>query len=308
MIFVKPYLPIAVLLLISGIAFAVGSCPPNAPGCFMCGEPPTGVPCNRDCTAHSVPGLGYVSCELPQGEPPVCYCPYGGGGPTAGDDETLIANAQPCENPSGTCSDCYEIRASQGTVAIKRNGAWCIASAGIAVFPGDKVWVRNSAKARLQSSIGDEVDINSNSIFTIQSLFLNQPQGGVAKMIWREAQGIYHWFRSSDARPEQFEVTVNDVCTTPKGTEFIIEASSSQVTVKVLEGAVEVNRTGSSKRVTLNAGQYSTVPASGAPGDPQEFDVAATDRWWSSLESGGCCGSAFIPLLVPLLLAFIIRR
>ena len=298
------------LAFLSATAFAAGACPAGASGCFMCGEPPTGVPCSVDCTAHSVPGLGYVSCELPQGEPPVCYCPYGGGAPQAGDDDSLIANAPACTNPSGTCRDCGEIRASQGTVAIKRNGEWCIAGAGAMVFPGDKVWVREGGKARMMFSTGARVDANSNSVFTVQSLNLDPPPGATASMAWGMATGVYHYMISTD-RIEQFEMRLDNAVIGIKGTEFLVEASSAQVKVKVLEGEVNLSRSGSSQLVSLEPGEYSTVSSSGgAPSAPVPFSPAGEDDWWNDLgpdSSSSCCGPAFVLLLVPLL-AFAVKR
>ena len=156
---------------------------------------------------------------------------------------------------------------------------------------------------------GEQVDANSNSIFTVQSLNIDPPAGETARMAWGMVTGAYHWFESTD-RHEPFEFSADNVVLAIKGTEFIVEADSAQVTVKVLDGEVTVSRTGASKTVDLAAGEYSVASkTSGAPSDPASFSATSENRWWSGLgpSSSSCCGSAFILLLVPLL-AFVVKR
>lgn len=273
----------ALSLCLALLFLSSAACPPGAKDCFLCGGV-DGIACSMDCTGHYKPGVGDVACECPQGEPCVCYCPYGGGAPVAKDDPSLIAKAPPCAD-TGSCNNCAML-SSGATVAVKRGGSWCLLGAGQAVLGGEKVWVLKGSSARFQYFTGSTMDAAPESVFTLDSLETVKP-GAVGRMMMKEATGVYHFMITKDAI-EQFEIRMNGAYTGIKGTEFIMEADASSVTAKVLDGTVEFGSPG--KTVTLGAGQMSTVAGTGTPSAPLSFDASSEERWWQS----GCCGSAFI--------------
>jgi len=66
----------------------------------------------------------------------------------------------------------------------------------------------------------------------------------------------------------------------------------------VLNGSVEFGKEGSDALVLVHEGEYSVLNTGDpTPSYPQEFNVAGESRWWNGLD-GGCCGSAFILLLL----------
>ena len=294
------------LFFLSGVAFAFGeTCPANAPDCFMCGAGPTGVPCNRNCTAHSVPGLGYVSCEVPD-TGPRCYCPYGT------TFEEIAANSPDCRASSfPDCNGCGYLESYSGAVLVKSAYAgtssdWCVVKGRLRLPQGTQVWTTAGSAVRITYP-RVTMDVGPSSELTIARASL----GPHTIFSIDAVRAMYRIAFKELSEDEWFDLQVDQAFSGCVGTEFLVQADPSTVTIKVLDGTVWMKGANAAKNVTLNPGQYATAPRTGgAPSDPASFNPDAEDKWWSGLESsgGGCCGSAFIFLFAPLLLAFIMRR
>ena len=282
-------------------------------GEFLCGGV-GGIPCTTDCEGHWSESMhAYVSCECPQGEECICYCPVEVGEPQTGTGEiterpttqvSFLDNAPACEAYSGSqCTGCGSITSISGRIGIQRGGEWCLAYSGLDIMPGDLVYSTDNSKARIQLFDGGTMDAGPGSSFVFRGAQLSgpTPAGAIGNMIMESAEGAYHFLIDSD-RIEQFEIRTNGAHTGIEGTEFIVEATNSYTKVKVLEGSVSFWKDGSDARVLVNEGEYSVLDAgASAPNHPQEFNTAGESRWWNSLEGGSCCGTAFILMIVPLL-------
>ena len=292
------------LLALSALSLAFGeTCPPNAPDCFMCGAPPTGVPCNRNCTAHSVPGLGYVACELPQGEQPICYCPYG----TSISD--IASQAPDCKASAfPDCNGCGYLESYEGTVMVKSHyaGGWCVVKGRLRLPQGTQVWTTSDSAVRITYP-RVIMDVGPDSELTIRRASLQSKHSFLSV---ETAKAVFRMAFNELSEDEWFDMQVDQVFSGCFGTEFIVEADGSNVAIKVLDGSVWMKGAGADKNITLSAGEYAVAPkAGGAPSNPAQFNPASIDEWWNGEPpSGGCCGSAFILLLAPLLGAFLARR
>lgn len=273
------------LILLGSLAFSV--CPEGAADCFLCGD----IPCTTGCQgAWDENAQMYVSCQCPQGEPCTCHCPYGGGAAVTSDESSVLSSAIDCTNIN-SCTSCAEIKRVEGTVAIKRGGEWCLAYAGLIVGPEDKVWSLNNSKASLTYYDGTKQDMNEQSSFTIKESGMNLP-GATGAMVLHGIDGAYH-FLVDDKRIEQYEMRLDNAVIGIEGTEFLVDGSSSGITVSVLDGMVNLSNSKYAKSVILEAGEYSNVPANGEPSLPSAFD--SPDKWW---QSSSCCGSAALILLI----------
>jgi hypothetical protein len=280
---------LAICASASGLVFA-GSCPAGAKDCFLCGGV-DGMACTTNCTGAYVEGVGNVSCECPQDEPCVCYCPYGGGSAVVLDDETLISRAPDCGPGGCGGNDCGIVENLTGTVAVKRGGGWCIAKGGTGIAAGARVWVLDGARVRIRLFDGGVMDVRENSVFNIDRIETTKP-GAVKRMVLSLAEGAYHHMVDSD-RIEQFEVRMDSAVIGINGTEFIVEADGSEITVKVLEGSVSLSNDGSGIPVLLRPGEYSIASKSGGPPTkPAAFNAAMEGKWWVE-PSAPSCGSAF---------------
>ncbi|HNT60767.1 MAG TPA: FecR family protein [Candidatus Bilamarchaeaceae archaeon] len=283
---------------------------PSFAGEFLCGGV-GGIPCTTDCQGHwSEVSQSYISCECPQGEPCICYCPAGGGGPQAGVGEaptrpttadSFLDNAPACqETITDTCLECGVVNSVSGKVGIKRNGEWCLAYYDLAIQPGDTVYCPEGSKIRIMYVTGEKMDVGPNSSFIFEGMDLSPAPGATRELILKMVRGAYNHMFESD-RIEQFEIRMDSAVVGIVGTEFIVEATDSHTKVKVLEGKVDFRRQGSDSRVLINEGEYSVLySGASAPSAPQQFNVAGESRWWRSLEGGSCCGTAFM-LMIPLL-------
>jgi len=293
----------AAFLFFAGAAFAA-TCPPGATDCFMCGAPPTGVPCNRTCTAHSVPGLGYVACEVPD-EGPKCYCPYGTS------FEEIAANSPDCRASSfPDCNGCGLLDSYNGNVLVKSMYAgsatdWCVVKGRLRLPQGTQVWTTANSAARityprvtLDVGPSSEMTINRVSLEDHSFLSLVSPRAFL-RVACKEL-----------SEDEYFDMQVDYMFSGCRGTEYLVEKNDTHTTVKVLDGTVWVKSSESGTNVTLSPGQYTVVAkAGGPPSNPASFNTGGVNKWWSSLEGGGGgCGSAFIFLAAPLLLLFVIAR
>jgi len=245
----------------------------------------------------------YLACSCPQGEPCVCYCPYEGGAEVYGGAEPFLADAEECADATG-CPNCAVLESLQGTVGIKRGNSWCLATNGLVIGPGDKIFVQNFSMATVRYFNGGKVDMDQNSMFAIESISTTE-EGATEALALDMVEGAFH-FLIDEKRIEQFEVRMDTAVVGVEGTEFLVDADSSQITVKVIEGNVTFANDASDAVVALGPGEYSTASkAGGPPSAPASFNPDSERQWWPE-DGVVCCGSAFI-LAVLLLTGFLYR-
>jgi len=281
------FMAMAVCMIASSPAFA-GTCPAGAKDCFLCGGA-DGIPCTTNCTGVFREGVGNVACECPQGEPCVCHCPVSGGAAQVKDDWSLIKDAPPCEHDDCSDRNCGEVVELRNKVAIQKDGEWCLASGGLVVKGGTKVWVPEGSKASIMLYDGARMDVNENSIFYVENLEVDE-EHATAKMMFRMVKGALHFLVETD-RIEQFEIRPNSAVVGIKGTEFTIEAEDSDIILKVLDGTVEFGNAGSDQVVRVGGGEYSIAQnEGGAPSVPAKFDLPGEKKWWG----GSGCSAGFL--------------
>lgn len=275
------------IVLLALVSLSFSGCPAGASDCFLCGS----APCTTSCTgAWDENAQMHVSCECPQGEPCTCHCPYGGGAAVSSGGENLLDSASECGSRS-SCPSCAEIKSMEGTVAVMRNGQWCLAYEGLIVGPEDKVWTLNDSRAGLAYYDGTKQDMNQQSSFTIKDSATTK-SGAAGSLVLQGVQGAYH-FLVDDKRIERYEMRLDNAVIGIEGTEFLVDGGDSGITVSVIEGKVNLSSSKFSKTVLLGEGEASTVPANGAPSEPSAF--GNYDKWW---QGGSCCASAMLLLLL----------
>jgi len=313
----KGGLVLLAVLLAGGIAFAA-TCPPGAGSCFYCGE--NGTPCDRNGAGVWDPGLKEsVVCRLPQGEPPTCYAPY------AGTAAQLIASSPACAPRSPACTTGASTFWECGLLIrdgllIRRAGTseWCHTTNSVWLAPGDTLWVpegednvgisyRTGSGTDFYGNHYDDRDggnfaIRQNTILKIREVTYTINVTQFIFAVFKGATCSYITGRQSIYRIEE-----PTACTGTRGTVYTMESNGTHFTTKVFKGEVWLEAGG--ENITLEAGQSGTLDAkTNQLSGPTAFDPDSEDKWWESGSSGGGCGSGLIVLLIPLLLAFVIRR
>lgn len=135
------------------------------------------------------------------------------------------------------------------------------------------------------------MSVRENSVFRLKEL--DTVEGGATtRLILDMAKGAFYHLTETK-RKGQYEIWTNSVCTSPKGTEFIVETDGGSTTLKVLSGSVDFSKEGSDMHVLVGEGMSSTIGFGAAPSPPALFDTGSQPRWW---EGSGCASAAILCL------------
>ncbi len=279
----------AVFSLALGTAFAA-SCPAGAEDCFLCGNE---IPCSTDCQGKwDEASQMHISCECPQGEPCVCYCPYWEG------EGTNVIGTDP--NAGELSDEIAAISSLSGDVYIKRSAShqWEKVIGKIRVDEGYTIRTENG-KATILFEDGCKVYIEGGTTLEMNEL-LNIPQKSTLQIVLQLIKGaIYSDVTARDGT--SFEVRGEFGRAGAKGTRFhtsyFPETGSSAI--KVYEGEVEVQ--------TPNYGTYSLSENEKLTIEQNQFP--SIENFNSSIEqtpfeeeAGGCSSAIIIAALIPALL------
>ncbi|MEW6748715.1 MAG: FecR family protein [Candidatus Micrarchaeota archaeon] len=264
-------------LVFSGSVFA-GGCPAGADDCFLCGGI-DGIPCTIDCSGEYSESAGaYVSCECPQGEPCVCYCPYEGG-------ETVVGVGQGgMMQPEGANLARY----SGEVYVMAPGGSWVKVASKIPLGQGYSVRTGYGSTATILLDDDCKIYLDGDTTLDLTELQKLEDKSTFSVVLELIKGAIYSDVTKRDGT--KFEVHTRVSVAGVKGTAFSVyyDEMMREAEIKVVGGDVQITDL-SSETVNLNAGEMMKV-GNGGLGDIERFDSAAEKERWV----GSGCGSAFI--------------
>ncbi|MEM3364755.1 MAG: FecR family protein [Candidatus Micrarchaeia archaeon] len=271
--------PAVVWLIIISIfvSFAyAGSCPAGSKDCFLCGGV-NGIPCISSCTGSwSEKAHAYVSCECPQGEPCICYCPAEGQGPVVG------------VGKGGTENAFAKLASFSGNVYLRMpNGEWARIVTEIPINEKSAVKTGSDGKITMNIADGSKVYMDENTELEMKEL--KRKNLTTFDVIIELAKGAI--FSDVTKRGDTiFRVKSGATSTGVKGTKFHVayDNAKGETTVKVVEGEVTVtDKYG--KSIVLTNNQMVISSDSKGIGGIQKID--------DETEKSGACAGGLIFLI-----------
>lgn len=302
--FISIFTLFALVLSTTQFQAAAAECPEDAEDCFMCGD----TPCTTDCEGALDEESGErLSCDCPQGEECVCYCPYTAESNSESDSEDGTETQEQVE-----VEDEDEGRLSYGVIDVVGKPVIYKHSSGFeqnlkttsTIDPGDKIIIGSGEMATITMN-----DLGATAVFGPSNAYLFPTDDGivvegtadiwmVTKLIGRVAEGfefddsnqpdgdgvnIYtNCSLGQDIILNQFMQNYSEQCASQYEikSEILLEINKTKSSLKVIEGEVSVkNAKGETDVVT---GKSLEVRASTdlESVEVENYELSEVDDWW----------------------------